>query len=852
MARQVSRGHAFRAAITTAIACAFFVAAPTADAAITSVFSNTATPIPCVTQGSGARLCDQTTFAPAQPRSAIKTFDSVPIDVRVAFPPEPASGPDGPYPLIMMFHGYAGSKLSLANMQPFLDRGYATFSMTTRGFGQSCGTATSRTELGAACNAGYVRLMDTRYEVRDAQELAGMLADEGRTSFNQIGAIGGSYGGGMSMALAALKDRKMLPDGSLAPWQSPNGTPMQIAAATPEIPWTDLAYSLTPNGKTLDYVADASYQGRTGVLKSSWENALYNSGLSFNYAAAGADPDADLRNWHTTFNAGEPYDDASGNPLPAFVDIRDELTTHHSSYYIDHSEVPAPMLISNGFTDDLFPVDEALRFYNRTRTQYPGALVSLFFASLGHQRGQNKAADLALRSAAEFAWLDYFVKGVGSFPFLGVQAVTQTCPNSAASGGPYSASTWAALAPGEVRLDDPAPKTILPTAGSSAIAATFDPITGGGACATNSAADQADTATYRTEPIPAGGYTLLGSPTVVADITSPGSDSQVAARLLDVDPGTNTQTLVARGLWRPAITSSPVRQVFQLHPNGYKFAAGHVAKLELLPKDSGTVAGNSYGRASNNQQNVTVENLELRLPVVEQAGALGGLVEEPAQKVVPPGYQLASDYTGTYVRPKGATPFRVPLVPAFAQCTAPDRTHGAPLAFPSCSSPDQLSPNLTIGTPDANGTGANSAGSVLMQTIVGDPSTAADESDVNLSISLTDVRQAAGLDDYTGELQEVSTLRITDRASSPTGNVGATVQDLPIPVTVPCAATPETTKGGSCSISTTVDSVIPNAVQEGKRAVWELAQVQVFDGGPDGVAATTGNSLFAVQGVYTP
>ena len=122
--------------------------------------------------------------------------------------------------------------------------------------------------------------MDTRYEVRDAQELAGLLADEGRTSLTQIGAIGGSYGGGMSMALAALKNRKMLPDGSLTAWQSPNGTPMQIAAATPEIPWTDLPYSLVPNGGTLDYVADAPYVGRTGVLKSSWENALYNSGLA--------------------------------------------------------------------------------------------------------------------------------------------------------------------------------------------------------------------------------------------------------------------------------------------------------------------------------------------------------------------------------------------------------------------------------------------------------------------------------------------------------------------------------------------------------------------------------------------
>ena len=100
-------------------------------------------------------------------------------------------------------------------MQPFLNAGYATFSMTTRGFGQSCGNTAARAADPTGCAAGHVRLMDTRYEVRDAQELAGLLADEGRTSFTQIGAIGGSYGGGMSMALAALKNRKMLPDGSL-------------------------------------------------------------------------------------------------------------------------------------------------------------------------------------------------------------------------------------------------------------------------------------------------------------------------------------------------------------------------------------------------------------------------------------------------------------------------------------------------------------------------------------------------------------------------------------------------------------------------------------------------------------
>jgi hypothetical protein len=617
---------------------------------------------------------------------------------------------------------------------------------------------------------------------------------------------------------------------------------MRIAAATPEIPWTDLAASLTPNGTTLDYVADAPYTGRSGVLKESFENALYNSGLSFFYAPAGADPSADLRNWHTTMNNGEPYDDASGNPLPASAAIRNEITTHHSSYYIDHSETPAPLLISNGWTDDLFPPDEAIRFYNRTRTEHTDAAISLFFMSFGHPRGQNKAADQALLTTREQAWMDYFVKGTGSLPFLGVETLTQTCPTTAASGGPYSAANWAALAPGEVRLNDPASKTILPSGGDFTVAVQFDPISGGGACQTTSSADSAGTATYRSAAVPAGGYTLMGSPTVVADITSPGSNSQIAARLLDVDPGTSNQTLVARGLWRPAINGSPVHQVFQLHPNGYKFAAGHIVKLELLPNDNP-----SYGRVSNGQANVTISNLELRLPVLEAPGSLGGVVQAPAAKVLPAGYALARDFgPATYPRPKGATPLRASLVPAYQPCGSPNRTHGAPLGFASCTPPQQASPNLTFGTPDVNGRAANSIGSVLFRADVGNPS------DVRVDVSLTDVRQAPGLGDYAGELQETTSVRLTDRGSGPAGDEAATVQDTPFPVTVPCGVTPDPAVGSTCSVSTTFNAVVPGSVPTGKRSVWQLGQVQVFDGGSDGVASTPGNSLFAVQGVFVP
>jgi hypothetical protein len=389
----------------------------------------------------------------------------------------------------------------------------------------------------------------------------------------RIGATGGSYGGGISMALGALKNRKMLgahegspnADGHLVPWVSPGGKAMRIAATQPDIPWTDLAYSLTPNGHTLDYVADAPYlqRGRIGVMKQSFVAGLYATGQATSfYAAPGTDPDADLTTWFAAINAGEPYDQ---NPLS--TDIADETTRHHSSYYIDDSTPPAPMLISNGWTDDLFPADEAIRFYNRTRTMHPGTPIALIFTDHGHQRGQSKAPDQAFLSAARHAWLDFYVKGVGTQPFLGVRTLTQTCggPSDGATGPfddpgtdlPFQAATWAALAPGEVRIESAAQQVIAPSVPSDGpVGQAFDPISGGGACATASGADQAGAATYRSDPVPAGGFTLMGSPTVVADILSPGPTSQLAARLLDVDTASGDETLVARGLYRPDINAS--------------------------------------------------------------------------------------------------------------------------------------------------------------------------------------------------------------------------------------------------------------------------------------------------------
>jgi predicted acyl esterase len=604
-------------------ATAALIAAPSAQAAIPSVFGGG---VNCVAQPSAGnvRLCSGPTA----------TFDGVTkVDVNVILPPEPASGPDGPYPTIGAFHGWGGSKFGLnATTTDFVNRGYAVFSQTDRGWGNSCG-ASDPDRLMPKCAKGYIHLMDTRYEVRDAQYLLSVLADENVAQPTKIGAFGGSYGGGLSMALAALRDRVMNADGSYSPWKSPLGKDMAIAAATPEIPWTDLANALMPNGHTLDYVADAPYmkRNRIGVSKASFTAGLFATGLAGGtYAAPGTDMDADIIPWYLTINAGEPYD---GTPLA--TDVADEVIAHHSSYYIDHTEAPAPLLMSNGWTDDLFPADETIRFYNRTRSQYPGADLSLFYMDYGHQRGQNKDADIAKLRARQNAWFDYFLKGVGPKPFEGVETLTQTCPKAAASGGPYFAPSWAEIAPGELRGRTAAAQTIAPLTSDPTRGEAYDPIAGGGACATAPSSDQTGAANLRFDPAPPGGYTLMGSPTIVADINSPSPTAQIAARLVDVPPGGGDATLVARGVYRPAVGSA-TNQVFQLHPNGFKFEAGHVAKLELLPNDT------PYDRPSNGQLPITISNLELRLPVLEQPD--GGLVCEPAAKVLPAGYDLAPGY----------------------------------------------------------------------------------------------------------------------------------------------------------------------------------------------------------------
>jgi hypothetical protein len=693
------------------------VIAPAAQAAPAKVFNED---VECKAIAGGVTECNGPT----------ETFDGTKIDVNVFLPP--ASLGEGPFPLIGDFHGWGAAKQGLntkplkapeagkatpiseqadPRIQKWAESGYAVFSMSDRGWGLSCGLYDP--EKGEPqCAQGWNHLMDDRYEVRDAQYLMAVLADEGLVQPTKIGVTGFSYGGGISIALGALRNREMEENGALVPWTSPEGKPMEIAAAVPQWAWSDISAALAPNGRNLDYVTDSPYRGPTGklpigVMKFSYTEGLYKTGAEVGrYSPSNFDS---IPLWRERLRGGDPYS-AGGTD-----EIIQELSTYHSAFGIEPSVQPAPMLLQNGWNDDLFPVDEALRYYQRTRAQYPGDPISLFLADFGHSRSQNKAADVAAFNARLEAWFAHYLKGEGTSPSSSVEALTTTCPSSAASEGPYTASDWAGLQPGEIRFQSNVAQTIghLSAAEEQKTAEegfvnpfkfneasrTFDPIIGPiigkTVCSSVPDTNQPLSANYRLGAATAGGYTLMGSPTIIANIDTPSPNSEIAARLVDVSPE-GTETLIARGLYRPE--GGPSEMVFQLHPQAYNFAAGHVAKLELLSSD------NPYGRWSNLQTNVTVNSLELRLPVNDQPGALGGLVQTPAAKVVPAGYTLAAEFEqkAPPTPPAPVNPEPKPVTPAkvgFAGIAGKLTANGKAVIVPvRCSTDGACTGSLSFST----------------------------------------------------------------------------------------------------------------------------------------------------------
>jgi hypothetical protein len=222
---------------------------------------------------------------------------------------------------------------------------------------------------------------------------------------------------------------------------------------------------------------------------------------------------------------------------------------------------------------------------------------------------------------------------------------------------------------------------------------------------------------------------------------------------------------------------------------------------------------------------------------------------------------LAATAFASHIRPVSATPTRVSLVPALEPCTNPNARHVSPPQQPSCYPPRQTSKYLTVGTPDANGQPPRAYGYVRLSVFFCPQCDAPITEDLRLNAYLIDVRRLSDLGDYDGELQAKVGLQITDHYNNviapvpppcdATSSCPATVTHFDFDFPVPCTPTSGAI-GSTCEVFTSANAQIPGMVQELKSASWQLDQIQVFDGGADGVAGTPDNTLFQVQGVFLP
>jgi fermentation-respiration switch protein FrsA (DUF1100 family) len=572
----------------------------------------------CTAQ-DGVRFCPTTGSAQRVP-----TWDGVPLDVDVTLP---AQG-NGPFPTIVMLHGWGGSKTDFESSTPqgngsttydynnnyYAKLGYAVLNYTARGFGGSCGGTSEQT---GACGQGYIRLADTRYEARDTQYLLGKLVDQGITQPKAIGVTGISYGGGQSMELAFLSDKIRKPGGTLVPWTSPKGTPLHIAAAWPRWPWSDLVDALLPNGRFMDtgVATEGQSLNPIGTPIQSYLAGLFALGKATGYycgTAPASTPctnrDANLPMSFAEIQAGQPLSADAKAELKRTYEFHDAYALRNLE---GHSK-PAPLLIENGWTDDLFPPEHALRAYNYLRQAYPAFPVSLQFGDLGHSRGANKAATNKYLNNQGYRFFAARLTNYGQGPAPGsVTAFSQTCPKTTPDGGPYKARTWGALQrPGVTFGSDPA-KTFTSAGGNSSVASAFDPIAGtSDSCKTIAQTNEPNTVTYKhtfSSPM-----NMIGLPTVRANIETTGNFGQIDARLWDISGG--QQRLISRGVY--SLKNNQSGQIaFQLHGNGWRFGAGDVAELQLLGKDA------PYYQAGNQPFAVQVSKLRVSLPKLAGASA---------------------------------------------------------------------------------------------------------------------------------------------------------------------------------------------------------------------------------------
>ena len=222
-------------------------------------------------------------------------------------------------PMIMHSHGWAGSRTKEpAAFSKWLDAGFGVISFDQRGFGES---------------GGMAHVQNPAIEGKDVQRLVGLVArmpwvqKDGKGD-PRLGAIGGSYGGGYQLLgafrLLAVK-----------------GKPVFDALA-PEITWHDLNESLSPQG----------------VVRTAWALALSSAG------AQALPPEVLLALGQGAATGFWPQGE-----VPGAANMTKFFEKNGPAWHIRNGRrLDIPVLMGQGATDSLFPLDQGLKNFQRALT----------------------------------------------------------------------------------------------------------------------------------------------------------------------------------------------------------------------------------------------------------------------------------------------------------------------------------------------------------------------------------------------------------------------------------------------------------------------------------------------------
>jgi ABC-2 type transport system ATP-binding protein len=529
----------------------------------------------CVSTDDGGRTCNGFLRSDVD-----KTFLDARLDI-------PAGG--GPFPLVALIHGYAGSKNSSGDIADRLRAdGYAILRYSTRGFGESW---------------GQVNLADLHAEIGDLRSMISHVVDEPDFHLNAdaVAVAGASYGGGHAW-LALVEPT----------FATPKKQVVRIRAVIPIAPWTDLLYSLLPNGRP-----NHSLDG-IGGLKLSYVNGLYGSGLR-------EDPERPYPNypdylvlWHAYINATEP-----NLSDPVWNSIANGLTLGRSIWWqqtfwsgvVGGSRVPVFQV--QGFSDDLFPLPEAKRMLLALQTVAPDYPITSYFGDLGHPRARNQPAEVDYVLGLIEPWLAYYLKGVGSAPVPAIYAsrTDETFNPSHV----VRVTDWSQLSTTAVTHEWTGTPTPLVNPATCITSGVFwDPFVGiadgelqpyvqtpppsdTGACSlsTFSFSSSSD-------------LTIIGQPTVTLDALVVGHRVQLNARLIDVGGGGKGERLITRGTVTidagAALDIGSTQIVIPTYGNFWVVPSGHTVRLEISNVDS------PYITPSREPSSTVITAVHLRIP----------------------------------------------------------------------------------------------------------------------------------------------------------------------------------------------------------------------------------------------